>query len=681
MNLTRTLLIPAILTAAVLAQGGGEVALRTAIETETVKGDIKNALRQYSDIAAKYARSDRATAASALMHLAECREKMGDPEARRIYERVIREYADQKDAVAEAKVRLGATGTRGGALITRQIWMGPNVDVYGSVSPDGRLITFYDKQSGDLAVHDVLTGEDRRLTHKGPQPQPEEYGQASAFSPDGKQVAYAWLNKEGRYDLRVIGVSPANSPRILCDNAEIDWIVPYDWSHDGKWIAVEVQRPDRTAQIGLVSATDGSLRILRSIDWRGSSRLAFSPDGGYLAFDLPAGEGSGQRDVFVLAIDGSSQAPAVTGSGEALVVGWSPDGKALIFASDRTGKTAVYAMPIEKGKRSGEDKLLNSDIGQSEVMGLLRNGTLYYGIRIGSRGFYTASVDFQSGRLLTAATSAAQKYLGTNYEPAWSPDGSYLSYQSYGGQRRGVHLVIRSLDSGQTRELWPNLSQFNFARWSSDGKSLLVSAADLKGRAGIYRIDAQTGNTELVLASPPGQLIIYPSPSPDGKKIYYLRGKEGRFAPKPLIEYDIASATERELMPSRCTGNLSVSFSGALIACSTIDPATKEPAIWIVPTNGSTPRELLRLHAEDALGVTFTAWTRDDLSIVFPKGGEVWIAALAGGSPRKMEIDRGPVLDLRVHPNGRQIAFTTRNKGTQEVRAAEHLFAHLSGAK
>jgi Tol biopolymer transport system component len=681
MKLIGTLLVVAMLSASLFAQGSGEVALRTAIETETVKGDIKDALRQYAEIAAKYAKSDRATAVSALIHLAECHEKMGDAEARRIYEMVVKEYGDQKEAVAEAKARLRGRAPRGSALVTRQIWMGPDVDVYGAVSPDGRLITFYDKQSGDLAVHDVVTGDDRRLTHKGAQPEPEEYGQVSAFSPDVKQVAYSWLNRDGRYDLRVIGVNqpPAQNPRILCDNAEIGWIAPYDWSHDGKWIAVELQRLDRTAQIGIVSAIDGSLRILRSIDWRGSSKLAFSPDDRYLAFDLPAGDGSDQRDIFVLAIDGSSETPAVSGSGAALVVGWTPDGKNLIFASDRTGKTAVYAAPFENGKRRGEDKLLDSEIGQSEVMGLLRNGTLYYGIRTGSRGFYTASDDFESGKLLTSPSSAAQKYLGTNYQPDWSRDGRYLSYQSYGGQRREVHLVVRSLKSGQTREIWPRLSHCEFTRWSSDGKSLIASASDLKGRTGLYRIDAQSGDAELVLLSPPGQLIISPLSSPDGKKIYYVRGNDGRLAPKALFEYDIASSTERQLLTARCAGNLSMASDGASIACSTFDPATKEPAIWIVPVDGRSPRELLRLKPEDALSLRFTQWTPDGRSIVFGKSGEVWIVQAAGGSPRKIELGMGPVLDLRIHPDGRQIAFTTRNKGTQEVRAAERLFSALNG--
>ena len=653
--------------------------MQAAQAKETVQGDLKAAIQLYGQ-AVKEAGANRGLAAKSLLRMAECYRKMGDAEARKIYQQIVRDYGDQKAAVAEAKTWLGGTA-RSGDIVTRQIWAGPNVDVYGAVSPDGRLITFYDK-SGDLAVHDVVTGEERRLTKKGPAPDPTEYGQASAFAPDAKHVAYTWLNQEGRYDLRVVAVAPdpARKPRILCDNAEISWIAPYDWSHDGKWIAVQIQRLDRTAQIGLVSAADGSLRILKSIDWRGSLKLAFSPDSRYLAFDLPAGEGSDQRDVFVLATDGSSESLAVTAAGEALVAGWTPDGKNLIFTSDRTGKTAVYAAPFENGKRRGEDKLLDADIGQSEVMGLLRSGSLYCGIRTGSRGFYTASVDFESGKLLTSRSAAAQKYLGTNYQPDWSRDGQLLSYQSYGGQRRGVHLALRSLQQGTTHEIWPRLSYLGFAHWLPDGKSLIASGSDLKGRVGLYRIDAHSGDTALVLPCPPGQVIISPRSSADGKKIYYTRGADGRTAPKPLFEYDVPSSSERELIAPRCTGNLSLAPGGESVACSTFDPATKEPGISIVSLERRSSRELLRLKPEDAFTLTFVQWTPDGRSIVFPKSGEIWIVPAAGGSPRKMELGVGPVLDLRIHPDGRQIAFTTRNRATQEIRAVEHLFSTLDGA-
>ena len=86
-----------------------------------------------------------------------------------------------------------------------------------------------------------------------------------------------------------------------------------------------MHRKDRSAQIGLVSTDDGSLRVLKSVDWRGPTHMFFSPDGKYLGFDF-------QSDVFVLAIDGSREIPAVVYPSDDTMVGWSPDGTRLLLA-------------------------------------------------------------------------------------------------------------------------------------------------------------------------------------------------------------------------------------------------------------------------------------------------------------------------------------------------------------
>src|SRR5262245_20136910 len=68
------------------AQGKGDVELRAAMETETVKGDLKGAIEQYRKVAAEA--RDRAVAAMALVRMADCYQRLGDAQARVIYERV-----------------------------------------------------------------------------------------------------------------------------------------------------------------------------------------------------------------------------------------------------------------------------------------------------------------------------------------------------------------------------------------------------------------------------------------------------------------------------------------------------------------------------------------------------------------------------------------------------------------
>src|SRR5258707_1757255 len=207
-------------------------------------------------------------------------------------------------------------------------------------------------------------------------------GHYTSISADGRRLAYSWFREDlgDRYELRVVDLKGEGIPqhRLLFDNPDVKWISPDDWSPDGTSIAVQIRRTDKTAQIGIVSVPDGSLRVLKSVDWRGVRRLFFSPDGKYLGYDLPESDTSEQRDVFVMAIDGTREIPAVVHRGQDIMMGWSPDGNRLLFASDRTGSMDLWALPIANGKPLGAPELIKADIGRAESMGLTRSGALYY---------------------------------------------------------------------------------------------------------------------------------------------------------------------------------------------------------------------------------------------------------------------------------------------------------------
>ena len=168
--------------------------LKAARNAELVDGDLGAAIRQYDAIIARFRTSDRAVTAEALVRKAECFQKQGNAEARKIYEQVVREYADQKDAVAMATARLGGAPALQAAQAARAVWTGPKVDSpQSSLSPDGRFISFPDWDTGNLGLHDVVTGADRLLTSTGTlKSGGEAYAEESAISRDGTQVAYVW---------------------------------------------------------------------------------------------------------------------------------------------------------------------------------------------------------------------------------------------------------------------------------------------------------------------------------------------------------------------------------------------------------------------------------------------------------------------------------------------------------
>ena len=116
-----------------------------------------------------------------------------------------------------------------------------------------------------------------------------------------------------RYELRVarLHATSISESRRLFDNEDVMGAAPYDWSPDGKWIAVGISRKDDTGQIGLIGVQDGSLRVLKSLDWKEPTKIFFSPDGKYIAYDLMVTDSSDERHVFVMAVDGSREAAVV----------------------------------------------------------------------------------------------------------------------------------------------------------------------------------------------------------------------------------------------------------------------------------------------------------------------------------------------------------------------------------
>ena len=111
---------------------------------------------------------------------------------RKIYERVVRDFAEQEGAVAIARARLAGSGTSN-VMNSRLVWSGPKVDDEGTVSPDGRYISFTNWDTNDLAVHEFATGEDHRLTEaaKRVNGKSPEFAQESAISRDGNKLRIA----------------------------------------------------------------------------------------------------------------------------------------------------------------------------------------------------------------------------------------------------------------------------------------------------------------------------------------------------------------------------------------------------------------------------------------------------------------------------------------------------------
>ncbi len=674
MNSRRLILI---LATALTLFAQPDVTLQRAMRKETLEGDLKGAIALYEK-AVTEAKSDRATAAKALIRLAECYQKLGKAESRKIYERVLREYADQKEAVSMARAHLGRNKSPVEAKGDRPVWTGPEVDIFGRISPDGRYLTYVDWfETGNLMVHDMVTGTDHSLTKKKSWDDVPGQASWSSISRNGKQVVYEWWDNSPRRNTLLLADfhgSSISEPRRLLGSDEIRSVRPFDWSPDGKWIAVHVERTDRVSQIGLVALQDGSLRVLRSVDWRGPANMCFSSDSKFLIYDLPQSDATSNRDVFALAIDGSRGSSLVVNIADDRLAGISSDGQ-LLFASDRTGSKALWAQPFADGKTHGSPVNVKADFGSPWIQGMTGAGALYVTKGVSDSDVHFAPVDLTVGKLL--ADPVGVQRFPSRGRPDWSADGEFLAYvdcSAFGGGPCAIS--IRNMETGHVRELRPALHYLGFPRWSPDGRSFVTNGTDLKGRRGVYLIDVDSGRTTLViegLNQGTGQVAGW---SADGKKIFHSQARK-------LVELDLATKNEREVLsvPIGCK-NMTVSPNNRLAAC-----ISKESVLFVVPTTGGDARELFRARAPESLvGNIVLSWTLNGTALIVTKrstagpehlGGprELWLVPVSGSGARKLEIDASSwnilnPIGVRFSPDGRQVAFMAGDSG-MEVWALE----------
>jgi Tol biopolymer transport system component len=665
----------------VARSGQGNDLFQKALSKERAEGQIAEAIKLYERVVIDFA-SDRALVAKALMQIGRCHERLGSAEAQKAYQRVVREYADQSAPAADARARLTALERVPGAQAgpsSRRVWAGAGVDLEGAPTADGRSLTFVDWETGDLAVRDLSSGAQRRLT-KNPRPLDPGFANASVPSPDGRRVAFTWFNNAAdAFELRIVGMD-GNGEQVVYSR-QFEYVLRVDWMPDGRAVAIALKRADGAHQLAIASLADGKLRPLRTFDWRAVARISVSPDGRYLAYDFPPREDSPNRDLYLLATDGSTGATLVEHGANDLLPLWTPDGRHVVFVSDRTGTPGLWTLPVTNGKAAGAPRMIQP-IGNLLPLGFTRNGSLYYGLNNGGVDVYLAAFDPAAGRVTGEPRPAAPRILGSNSRPDWSFDGRFLAYQSErvpGGGMGARVLSVLSMDTGTARELSPAMNYFQRPRWSADGQTLLVTGNPPAGRHGIYAVDVDKGSVSPVALA--GTLYGH-SVSPDGTAVFFTTADDrGRF----IAARHTGTGEVRELYrpPAGQVNDAAPSPDGRFVAFH-----LSSKVLAVMPLSGGVPRDIVHVPAPDAIaGFGGINWTRDGRHLLFVRQsgprqetGELWRVPVEGGEAQKVGLRMRGLRDVRLHPGGRQLAFTAGD-GSDEVWILENLsFAATPGA-
>lgn len=375
-----------------------------------------------------------------------------------------------------------------------------------------------------------------------------------AFSPDGKQMVYAWDGgrENGNLDIyvKIIG---AGEPFRLTDNAAEE--VNPVFSPDGKSIAF-VRALSAHNEIILIPALGGAER---KIDERASyASVSFSPDGKNLAaanLDFSTGEAgiflinleSGERrrltmpaapsvdhtprfspdgrflafiryfssfhrEIFVIPmIDGGEPRQITDDDVRIYGLAWSADGQKLLFTSYR----AVNRLNLWQIGLNGENpQMIPTGSRELPSVAVSSDGrTIAFVEETADENIW--EIDGESKRPLIHSTRAdhSQKY---------SPDGTKIVFAS---DRTGNYEIwLADADGKNQRQLTDSNGSAGSPRFSPDGKTIVFDA-QIADRSDIYTISVNGGAPKKL--SDAGEKNFLPAWSADGRWIFFISNRSG----------------------------------------------------------------------------------------------------------------------------------------------------------
>jgi Tol biopolymer transport system component len=664
----------------VLAAQDLERLFKAAVNTETVDRNCKAAIEQYKKVAAG---SNRSLAAQALLRMADCHRQLGDAEARNIYRRLTSDFSDQVEVARIAGERLaGAPAPEGLAREgTRKLWSTEELDSFGSVSSDGRYLTFTDwATDGDLALRDLSTGTTRHLTNTARKT--GEFAEFSAISPDGRQVAYTWCSSRNqRCELRTLSVVSNSEPTVLRRSDDVAWMQLAGWTHDGRRLVVMRGLGNR-GDISVIGIQDQSLRTVKTFERDLPDRVAVSPDDRYLAYDARMTADRADRDIFLIALDGSNEAAVVADAADDHLPLWAPDGR-LLFLSDRTPTVSLWSLPVAGGRPAGPASMVKANLGTVQSIGMTRSGSFVYWLSSAERNVYVASLG-NAGALAAPRTPMSQRFVNSNSGPAWSAGGASLAYYST-GPRAG--LVIREMSTGRERDVpfW-QLSVVNgpgvAPKWFPDGRrTLIVSRVPQRDALEFRSFDTQTGESQLLTRTvATGVGVNNPDLSPDGRTIVYVDRAEADSEGLRLLRFDIDTGVTTPLKEGLGRAQaVAISPDGSRVAW--ISAAASGPRIArveVMSLSGGESRIVTAAQAVDVIKMTSLAWSPDSeylyLAGTIGSGQDALFRVRAGGGAleRTDVVVRDGFGAIRVHPDGSRIAYTHVARGEPAIWAIDN---------
>ncbi len=337
---------------------------------------------------------------------------------------------------------------------------------------------------------------------------------AASWTPDGTRVLFTSALDGGLWTLPATGGAPQ---RLTPGGAQARY------SPTGAWVAYVSEKSGAPELYAWSPATGRELQLTRLGSRVGS--FAWSPDGGRIAF---SGDRYGSQDIYVVTVPGATVTRLTSDVRYEVYPSWTPDGRSIVY--QRMADSWVDRDWMAVSAAGGTPHLIIGDTGFMDYgggrdVGLGRvspdgRTLLFKSQRGGYRAYWVVALAGGSPRRIDDDSL-------DETDASWSPDGAAILFIT---QDNGTHtLRLAPAAGGKARGLVaPQSGVVSQPEWSPDGKRVLYALATPTTPADLYVINVADGKpTRLTFSDPGGHVedaLVVPEkvtyPSADGFTIH-----------------------------------------------------------------------------------------------------------------------------------------------------------------
>lgn len=553
------------------------------------------------------------------------------------------------------------------AVAVRTLWSA--AEDGATLSPDGKRVAFIDWMTGDIAVRDLSSGIAGRLTDKGlfagSVGFPEPY---LVFSPSGDRIVYPFGNPQAaepfRYELRLAGLDSTVQQVLAAYPPEVEFVAPLDWRAD-TGILLTAVAADARSELLIMHPDDRQVRLVEQRPaGSGIIRQAFFTRDGKAVVYLANG-----RVRLISSEGGVSHSLGI--DAEALL-GWSGDGRKLLFHGMRGDVIGNWAIPFTGDRVTGEPTLERATAAGVLPAGRSDEGVAFLEPAVWP-GMFVVTLDLEMARVTCAPEELPLPGESVPGNPSWSRDGARLAFTLRTENRSMHRIMVAEGLRGPVREVARVDLRVMGLDWSADGRYIILGGrADTRQLAWVGRIDTASGVVEPLVAAPvnavaagAGEEVAYVSAAPAGERTVRVSAVSPGTTPRVLDTY-VASELPR---------SMSVSPDGKHMALVKAMDGGRASALLLLPMAGGQPRILMRLERPDALEVNMGSlpWTADGRSVIVAirRQGERQLAVVQVESGEFTVVPFSPRRSGRwqpaLHPDGRQLVYVD-GEGSSDLR-------------